>query len=560
MAFSGWRFVLGFVLVGSFFCSLFLSVTSPHLFVSPDETANAVFIQEMKRDGTLQVDGPYLELGPVHPRSTFSSGVEGILPVGFLGLPVVYGWIVSLLGMGVLPYITAVISLLGVLSFFWVMKRWKGERFACLSTILLATHPAWMYYTARHLMPNVLFVSFLLFAAFFWSTYWYKHVSQKTESAHMRSSGYVLLGGICVGLALFVRTSEIVWVLPVLIGLFLFLRKTVCCRVLKMALFGIVIGLIPPFVYNQQTFGGPLIFGYQAATQSVSVAHDVLADTAAQVTLLTPRVLWDHVQVWLAPVFPFGVHPRTVVRNVGAYGFLLFGWLTILMAIGIFSRKNVLTKWLALSFEKKMSIGLFLCAALWLLVAYGSWTIVDNPDPTQISIANSYIRYWLLLFVVSVVFAAQGMEGLAKVISKKTKISAHWIMPVLLLCIVGLNVYATVGVHPDGLRFVAAQLERDGEIKEELLARVPKDAIVIVDRADKLLWPERAVVTPLRSETTYALMPTFIEKNIPLYYYGVTFPVRDLTYLNEVKLAEEELKITLIQRFDAESLYEITPR
>jgi hypothetical protein len=97
-------------------------------------------------------------------------------------------------------------------------------------------------------------------------------------------------------------------------------------------------------------------------------------------------------------------------------------------------------------------------------------------------------------------------------------------------------------------------LLRSAEIQRDALSMVGKDAIVIVDRADKLFFPARHVRVPLRDEATYSLLPTFLLHG-EVFYYGITLPPQDLVYLNQEKLKAAGIQIQLVQTFDAESLY-----
>ena len=77
-----------------------------------------------------------------------------------------------------------------------------------------------------------------------------------------------------------------------------------------------------------------------------------------------------------------------------------------------------------------------------------------------------------------------------------------------------------------------------------------------MDRADKFVWPDRTVITPLRSETTYDSMPVMTYLG-PLYYFGITLPEKDMTYLNEDKLAAMALFIEEVATVEDETLYRI---
>ncbi|MEK7619920.1 MAG: hypothetical protein AAB413_01630, partial [Patescibacteria group bacterium] len=82
------------------------------------------------------------------------------------------------------------------------------------------------------------------------------------------------------------------------------------------------------------------------------------------------------------------------------------------------------------------------------------------------------------------------------------------------------------------------------------------NAVLIVDRGDKLFFPHRHVWYPLRDEATYEAMPSILESTT-LYYYGITFPQTDLDYLNDSRLKRMGLGIEIVQTYADESLYRL---
>ncbi len=515
-----WNIVLTVSAVLFFVGSLYLWMKGRGvLFVSPDETANAWFIQLFASQGTVRsfdVLNTVLH-DSIHPRSMIV--VNGwMMPVGFLGLTTLYGSLVAVLGKGILPLITPVVALLAVFAFRKLIAQWFDEQIANITTVVLLFHPALWYYTARSLMPNVLFVSLLVFAAFCW----FRRFKQPFVS--------VILSGCFLGLAVFVRASEVYWIAFVCLGLIVGFWKTLSKQDLYWFVLGGLIGIAPLFITNVLTYGNALLTGYTLPAQVTQTA--VVSTTTSTTSLF---------------LFPFGVDPNTFLKTILSYGILLFWWLSILTLIGLvasFTEKQF----------KKTSllayVWVFVGVSVWLGVWYGSWVIHDNPDPTQVTIANSYVRYWLAVFVLSTPFIAQAIQC----ISKRSK--QIWMMPVLLLLIACSGIFATFFSGQDGLMSVGQTLVRSVSIREEVLSLVESESLIIVDRADKLFFPHR-VLYPLRSEQTYQLMPRAVE-NVPLYYYGITLPPVDLAYLNNQKLKELGLKIEHLKTFDVESLYRIS--
>lgn len=317
-----------------------------------------------------------------------------------------------------------------------------------------------------------------------------------------------------------------------------------------MAGLGVLIALWPMFYFNHQTYGHFLETGYTVAQTGPDIAEPLAPEPPAFARPALNQA-WAAVQSTLEPVLPFGLHPRNILRHASWYGLSLFWWLTIFSVLGLLS-------FLAKAEKKRLPVKTFfwsgLAVSAWLVILYGSWAFHDNPDPSSITLANSYVRYWLPIYLYSTPFAALGILWLAQQLKGERLRQLTVLLFIIMSFALSLHqVYFTPG---DGLRDAAATLARSAQIKQQVLALTEPESIIIVDYADKIFFPERRVRVPLRSEVTYQFMPAMAAQ-APLYYYGVTLPESDLKHLNEVKLTNG-LQIQLIQTFDAESLYRIT--
>lgn len=498
-----------FLFTAAFFLSsslVLLWAGSGQLFISPDETANAFFARRFAESGVLSVSVPLnLTLhDSFFARSTFSrAGL--LLPVGFIGLPVLYGLFVFLLGGWILPFLTPVCVVLAALALRRPLARIFSQHIADLSAVLFLITPAVWYYSARGLMPNVLFVCLLVF----------------TAALFVRRP---VLSGIFLGLALFVRLSEGLWIIPSMVLLFVFYRTHLTRSLLLRFCVGFVVGLLPIFVFHTLTYGHPFATGYTFMSVEIS---SVPAESIEKSSL----------------VFPFGIDVKVAARHVLQYGVMLFWWLTPLTLIGLFIER------------KKIAYAvLFLFVSLWLGIWYGSWTLFDNPDPTQVTIANSYVRYWLPVFVLTLPYISSALIALTKWMRPWRTQNVFIIL--LVLMVFGLNMHTVFFRGQDGLIRVAETLIASKKIRDDVFVRAPSDAVFIVDRADKLFFPDRLVRYPLRAEETYALLPR-IAAHAPLYYYGITLPEKDLTHLNTVRLKPLGLQIEWIKTYQEESLYRL---
>ncbi len=503
---------------------------------SPDEAANLFFAEQFAEQGTFAVAQPLYEtsFGLLHPRSmvTFAGS---LLPGSFLGLPVFAGGLQALFGDGAQFFVTPILLVLAL--FAWrgtVYHLFDNARLANLSVFFLAIHPGFWYYGMRVMMHNAAFVACLLLAI------WFLVVKPLQVHIHWKDIDPIIGGGL-VGLALFFRGSEILWVLGALfiLSIFLLWRKWVSWRVVTSIVIGLFLGMLPTLFYNTTTYGDPFTTGYTA----VESLFEVTAAASTVETEVESRSLIASI------LFPFGFHERVLLRNGWRYIFALYPWISSFSVLGffwwIFDKKDRKKK------EWRIFTSLALGVSTWLVLMYGSWVVYDNPDPTAITLANSYVRYWLPIFVFGSVFAAYAVE--------KFWADRSWyrsfVISFILLFSLGLSMNLLwFGV--DGVLDTRQALESYEEKRAEVLSLTEDNAIIVVDYADKYLFPHREVVVPLRSESTYSHLSA-LREIAPLYYYGLTLPEEDLLYLQEEKLSSYGLTIDPVQEIMNETLYRI---
>ncbi|MFH1089294.1 MAG: glycosyltransferase family 39 protein [Candidatus Uhrbacteria bacterium] len=527
-----------------FFCSTqILSFISP-VFSSPDETANAFFSETLATQGKLySFESLNAVLGDVlYPRSIIS--VEGrLLPIGFLGLPILFGCLIWLFGNWSLPFWTPLFAILAVFAWYAITRRLFDRRIGLLSALLLLIFPAWWYWSARPLMPNVLFVSLLIFSVFFLLIQPIKFWQKKIGWLDL-----ILAGGF-FALALWVRTFEVLWLTPVIFFSLIILRKYLSWKSVVLFFVSSAIAMLPFLFFNNSLYGAPWKTGYTvspAVVQNVQSVQEDQSDSPSSLSSLSSSST--------VPLLPFGLHPRTAAKNILNYGFLMFWWLTIPAIIGL-----VLVWPRRVLKDEKRSwrwcyFAVLAVSAIWLGLVYGSWSIFDNPDKSAVTIGNSYIRYWLPVFVLLTPLIATAVANLTVlpfVQKKRVMISV-----VCFLVFFGLSTHAVFFASDDSLWPMRTRLVEVANTHEWVLQLTEANAVIVVDRADKLFFPDRRVRYPLRDEATYDLLPR-IALRAPLYYYGITFPQIDLAYLNNDKLKNLGLGIELIETFGEESLYRI---
>ncbi len=538
--------------LGVFFLSTLALSWPPgrQLFVSPDENSAFTFAQELRGQGSLtHFESANDNLhGLIHPRSALGYG-QGIVPGSFIGLVLILAGVGKVFGTLAMYLVTPILALLTLLAWQYIVNHlFYDTRVGNLATLLLMIHPAFWYYSGRVMMHNVAFLSFLVFGVWI--------VLAKPLEAHFKKSASAWrlvdwsLAGLSVGLALIIRTSEALWVIPGVLILMFVYRASLGWRAMTAFGTGLGVALIVLGAINASVYGSPFKNGYNAEYAYAEPA------TSIEGTPQTAQTNW---------LLPFGFHERVILHNVWSYGFKLYPWMSILALAGMVLSQTEKSP------DKKtwrLWLGLTLGLAVFMAIYYGSWKIVDNPDPSIISLGNSQVRYWLPLFALSSVFGAKALSYMLprpeeQPAQGKTRVPFPNILRRtyvgLLIVVCTLLSAHLVFYGDDGFVPTRQALASFAEKREFVTHFTEEDAIIIVDRADKYLWPERRVVVPLRSEATYQALPDML-KVAPVYYFGISLPPEDLDYLNSVILPP--LGVTIVYSIVTvgnESLYQFFP-
>lgn len=529
----------------------FIPLSVPDIDNSPDEMSNRYFAGLYAETGELWSYEPLNGIADdvIHPRSV--SVVEGLLvPGGFIGLPVIYGLLARLFGGSSVVFFTPLFAVIGILAWGGLTSRFFGRRFGVFSAALLMIQPAWWYSASRTLQPNVLFASLLICAAYVYFAAPFFTLSRrfggKGEPSRLGRLKLVdaAVSGILLAFALAVRMSEAYWIVLVLAVLAAYFRKRVSWHRVVVFAAAVMFAMSPFMVWNAALYGGIFSTGYGSGVLEVI--------EGAATGGLGARMLGD-----LQPyIFPLGFAPRLAMSNFFEYGISFFWWWTALVAAGLFL---LACEW------KKRGAGGITCAAFgwlftavimacWLILFYGSWVVRDNPDPSAVTIGSSYIRYWLPLAVFSTLPVAFLMGRLADRFRRSGAIIAGF----ALVVVVAVSGSVVFGAAEEGLLAIRGNLERFSMERSAVLSHTEDSAVIVVDRADKVIFPHRRVVYPLRSEQTYAALDT-LKRFVPLYYFGITLPDKDVRWLNEYRLPPLGLSIETVESYADQTLYRLAP-
>ncbi len=536
---------------------------------SPDETANYYFSKKLAQDGEIGYIEPLLQesQGILHPRSTM--GIDRrVVPTGFLGMILLYGAMASVTGAGIILFLTPLFAALSSISFYVLLTRIFSQKVAMLSAVLLLIHPAYWYYASRGMFPNILFVDLLLLGfalilASLSSRDAMREISPSRwnvwEALRDAKVIYALCGGLCIGLALTVRLSEIVWVVGILALLLVFNIRSVGW--VRPSLIGVVMALpiVGLLIVNQTTYAHAFAGGYPIPTPSIPALQPGSWQAALQgVAGPTWGGLVGEVVRGLHSLyslfFPFGFHPRAFLQHGMSYGVMLMPWLALPALIGVVEvARRILTsrdsgEWKSHVIYLLVTLGV----AGWLITLYGSWVFFDNPS-RETTIGNAYVRYWLPIYILSIPYIAEGIAWIAK----QVRVGAQSAVVVIIVgFLTSASFFSVWYVSEDGLMSVRDSISHYHEVVESVQMITPKDAVIISQRSDKLFFPERRVALWEDEFKELTVMAGFA-KNHPVYYFGV-WDQESARRNSERYFAPHDLKLQLIAEYAGnEALYRV---
>ncbi len=501
---------------------------------SPDETSNLFFANIFRNEDRLYfVDEANLVADDlVSPRSMRVIN-NNTVPAGFLGLPIIYGSIAKITGAGSIPFFTPVLSIIGLIFFYYLIKEFFDKNIAFISALFAFVLPGWWYYSAKSMMPNIAFATFFIIAIYFFIR------ALKTKKLWL----YVLFPAF-LSLSLMVRTSELIWIGLLFISLILFSLKKINWSYLTIGLFIFLFCFLPIFHFNQQIYGSPFSVGY--SLQSEFAGQDIFTQS---VTLLEKIVL------------PFGFHPRAALNNLYDYtfklfpvwtNFILFSLLFFIILLIMGHRSSTINKkdrkrWL-------LYLGLFILISGYLTIYYGSWKFHDHPDPNAITIGTSYIRYWLPIYLFSLPF----LGFVFSYYFRRYKLITPVIL-ILLFTVLSLTSFKIVMLDgQEGLYRVKENLNEYQIIAQQVNEAIEPNSIIVAGRMDKVFFPQKSVIFRLNVDHDYLRIKKLIEAGYPVYYFYFTRTNDKLNEFSKTNFEPFNLKVDKsILDFNKQSLYPI---
>ncbi len=510
--------ILSVLAIVFFFVYSYLSLTTPLLFNSPDETANFVFIKQWVETGQLKIGEPLNQLvgNIIHPRSVNVTPAGDLVPGGFLGLILLYGFLAKIFGLGVVKFLTPFFSAAAVLFFYGLIKKIFNEKIALMAAVFLFITPAFWYYASRGLLPNVLFIDLLVIGFYF-----------LLLNKHWAYG----LAGLFFGVALSVRMIDGLWLIPLLIILLIIYRKklknTGWWPIILMVV-TIAAALLPNFYYQQKIYGDAFKSGYSQLDMAPMEKTKLITN-----------------------LFPFGFHPRLIIKNFYNYYLQFFWWLFLPFLAGFLL---LIKKYREITKRQKIFLWLNFLISVFLIIYYGSGLFSDNLTPWRITIGDSHLRYWLPVYLLALPFVAYFLLRIKNLLPPKIWLF-RTVLGGCLLLIIYFSFSAVLWHDEEGLLAVKKNILDYQQRAQIVKALTESEAVIIVQRGDKLFFPERRVIVLNDLLAKLEVLP-ILTSQAPLYGY-LDFSEKDLNDFTQI-LAGYHFTIEKIKDFENnEDLYRI---
>ena len=539
---------------------------------SPDETANYFFTKRFANGENLAYFDPAAALGDnmVMPRS-FRSDFGWLKPVSFLGIIIIYGTIAGLIGTASIPFLTPFFAALGIVFFYYLMRKIFSARVGLISAFLLASFPVYIYYSVRSMFHNVLFIVLTIVAVYLVllaagkkpavegqlekKTWWRRFLAWRLDRKQWLGMAWAFLGGIFFGLALMTRTSEIIWLAPAAALVWIFYARRLGLIRLILILSGIFLAVMPNIYYNQVLYSSPFYGGYNEMNRSL----DDLSQAGAAVSknILGGRQSYQqYIEAIYRNVFYFGFKPQQSIAMARHYILEMFPYLSAAAALG----------WLLLivgscwHFRKKNLAYLLAFAGLSaiLIFYYGSWKFNDNPDPSRFTIGNSYTRYWLPIYLMLIPIASLALVRVTRALfltrgESKYRWKRLAIGGVQILAVSASIYWSLLFVlygSEEGLAYLYYNNLAEKANAQQVFSLTEDNAVIITRYYDKYFFPDRRVIMGTVPDGEVMTAASKLIWRYPVYYYNFFLKAEDVAYLNDRKLPPYSLRMSLVKKMN----------
>ena len=438
-----YKWMLFIIIILYFLYISTLLLNSSPKFISPDETINYYFSTIYSSTGNLYYSDELNKIasGIIHPRgSIYIDNNNNIVPGKFIGFPFIVGNLMVNLPL-IWKYITGILSLLGVLLIYIIIKDISSKKNALLSSGILIIMPAYFYWSTMYLYENIMGCFFILLSL--------KYFNDVVLGEKKTPSEF--LAGFFLGMALFVRPDYVIFILPPFLFICILYRRHIRVKGIIIAFIALMLPLIPLFYFNNLLYGNFIKTGFHTTYSLTLLQSTGQLVNISNVGFLMP--LFDDFHCIINNFY------ELLKLNTVFVIFIFFG---LLYSIKNFKKEN-------------NHFQIFYISSLTLYALF----ILKRSAISLLLLHNSYVRYALPLYALSVFFISLFI----------IKYDNRSIKPLIVLILIVTSITTAFPELEQNIKTTNEYFT----MSEKIVKITEPNAVIFTHYWDKVFFPERRV-------------------------------------------------------------------
>ncbi len=438
------------------------------IFNWPDANANYFFVKLFTENNTLSFYEPLniITDNIIHTRSI--NVLNGsLVPMSWLWPIILWASLAKVFDLFSVLWLNPILAILSLWLVYAISQYlFKDKNLSFLITALLAFFAPWLYFANLVMLPSILIIFLYLL-----STYLFLYTFSNSR-VRGNYGGIVIfsIASVVFALSVLARPSEFIWLASILLFSVYFNKNKI-----KTKHYFIFISICLLFTgitlyFNKLVYGAYFSFGY-LNLQSDSTNFSSLSSAFGGRYLLNFFL-------------PFAWQTKIFLRNIFYHFILLIWpyWILVFTAL-IILRKKVFT----LENIWKKYLLICLVASFLLFIYYANWDIADQSVKQYNKISNSYIRYFLPLYILWLPIFAKSIQ----VIFKK-----YFYQSIIIILLSIFSLHLAFYASFDGLLVQKKNINIYYQQFEQVKKIVPQDAIILTIKSDKIFFPAYQVIVP----------------------------------------------------------------
>jgi len=426
---------------------LYLPLHNHKTFNSPDENSNYLYTKLYVDTGNLWYTEEYTSFdyeNYLHPRH-FVTYNNRIVPTQYLGLPIIYGPLYSIVGDNAVIIWAGILTLISFIFFVKLASLLFGESSSKYAALLFIANTPLLYFMSQSYYNICAGITFFISGAYYLTKY-FRFTSYKD----------FFLASLLFSISIFFRYEFALFIAPLLIITLINKYKTKFQEYLKPLIFCIIVivffAIMPVLALNYKIYGNPLTYGIPLL-EVYSIGRESTG-------------FW---QIF----FPNPVILSVISANIYRLIFSLLPLVTMLFLLGI----TYIIK------KRKFNIYMLLYGVLFVyLLAYGGSSDTYNAfNFSYLGFNTAILRYWLIPYIFLVLISVKGFLFIEK----------HYriLIPLLAASLIVVSISYLLIDNESSIIKMSHGLDDYQLTSEKIQSKIDSKSIIYLDTYDKILSP-----------------------------------------------------------------------